>query len=269
MANPYINHYGTSFGFVQAATRPEGYKASDEIMKGIYTHGHSFRDFGLYPTEKPVIIAPEVQVTEIEVPGRDGILDTTETLDGLVHYYNREGIFLFSQVGGRNKWDGTYELLKNELHGKRKQIIIDEEANGYYEGRLTVEEPEYDSERGVAYFEITANLEPFKYDFTESDEDWLWDPFSFITGVIREYGETAISSSGSIVLYGSKISTVPDIYVVSGNLSVSWDGHSAVELDEGSNIEKTPDLILTDEAPITLNFTGTGTVKVKFRTGVL
>lgn len=269
MANPYINNYGTSFGFVKAATRPSGYKASDAIVNGIYTHGHSFRDYGLYPTEKPVIVTPEIQVTEIEVQGRDGLLDATEALDGIVHYYNREGTFRFSVVGNRKRWDAVYAKLKNDLHGKRKQIIIDEEKDGYYQGRLTVEEPEYDYEKGTAIFEITANLEPFKYDFSQSDEPWLWDPFSFVTGVIHNNGTTTISGSGTMVLYGSKITTVPDIYVVSGSLSVSWAGHSAVSLDTGSNVEKTPDLILTDSAPITLNFTGTGSVKVVFRTGVL
>lgn len=269
MANPYIDHYGTSFGFVLSETRPAGYKKSDMIMAGIYTHGHSFRDYGLYPAEKPVIETPEIQTSEIEIPARDGILDATEALDGMVHYYNRTGTFRFSQVGGRKKWDSTYSMLKNNLHGKRMPIIIDEELDGFYEGRLTVNEPEYNSKTGVAIFEIEANLDPFKYGFTESNDDWLWDPFSFVTGVIREYGETQITTSGSITLYGSRMPVVPDIYVISGSLSVSWAGHSAVALDTGSNFEKTPDLVLTDEAPITLNFTGTGKVKVIYPTGVL
>lgn len=268
MANPFERQFGTSFGFVKSATKPSGYSTKDAIVAGIYTHGHSFRDYGLYPVEKPVITAPEIQVNEVEVPGRDGLLDATEALDGIVHYYNREGTFKFSKVGDRSQWDAAYAMLKNDLHGKRKQIVIDEEADGYYYGRITVEEPEYDKEKKTAIFELTANLEPFKYDFAESYEDWLWDPFSFVTGVIREYGSITITNSGSVVLYGSKITTVPDIYVTSGSLSVSWSGHSAVALSTGSNIEKTPDLVLS-ETPITLNFTGSGVISIKFKTGVL
>ena len=269
MANPYEYNYGTSFGF--SKTQSTGMKP---IVNGIYTDAHSFRDFGLYPKEKPVIETPEVQVTEIEVPGRDGRIDTSELLDGIVHYYNRQGTFKFSQIGGRETWDSTYALLKKKLHGKRKQIVIDEEPDGYYEGRITVEEPEYDSERKVAYFELSANLEPFKYRFMESDEDWLWDPFSFINGVINEAcGETQITNSGTVTIIGGQNAVVPNIIVsnISGShFYVSYPGHTGnVELFAGDNLDNTPDLILKDDEDITLTFTGTAKVRIKFRAGVL
>lgn len=269
MTNPYESNYGTSFGF--AKTQTAGMKP---ICKGLYTDAHSFRDFGLYPTEKPIITTPEIQSSEIEVTGRDGTIDTTETLDGMPHYFNREGTFKFSAVGGRHTWGTIYAKLKNRLHGKVKNIIIDEEKDGYYRGRLTVEEPEYDPEKGVAYFEITANLEPFKYDFTTTVEPWLWDPFSFITGVIRNYSAVEVNNS-SVTVYGSKIPIVPNIKVTSGSLSVTYtnaDGQSktvALSNDSGGNIENTPDLILKDESPVVLQFTGSGTIQIEFQTGVL
>lgn len=265
----YNNHFGTSFGF--SLTKETG---MEEICNGIYTNAHSFRDFGLHPAEKPVIKTPEKQESEIEVTGRDGPIDTSEALDGMPHYLNREGTWRFSALGGRSTWGTIYTKLKNELHGKVKDIVLDEEPTGYYRGRITVEEPEYDDKKGVAYFELSANLEPWKYDFTETDEDWLWDPFDFETGIIREYGEIVINNGASLTIYGSKIPLVPDLIVSAGSLTVEYTVNGtakSVVLVSGTdgNIDNTPDLVLREFEEKTLIFSGSGTLKIKYKTGVL
>lgn len=275
----YDKQYGTSFGFVKTtgSTPPTGYSANDMIVRGIYTHGHSFRDYGLYPHEKPVIETPEIQKDEVEIPGRDGYLDLTESLDGMVHYFNRDAEFSFVAIGGRKTWDTIYKRLKNDLHGRIKKIVVDEEPDGYYYGRLTVEEPKYDDKKGIAIFTITGNLDPWKYDFSEDDGEWLWDPFSFVDGVIpnhRTYTFTddpSTTDDRTVVLGGSRMPVVPDIYVSSGSLTVTYTvgGTSkTVALDVGSNLEKTPDLVLVDGKK-TLTFTGNGTMQIKYKAGWL
>ena len=266
MADYFENKLGTSFGFSKSNS------ATGRICNGIVTDGHSFRDFGLYPRIKPVVAAPEVQVSEYEVPGRDGKIDMTEALDGVPHYLNREGTFQFTKLGDRSEWGVTEHLLKNKLHGKRTKIVIDEEPDGYYEGRLTLDEIEYDRAGHNAYYTILGDLEPYKYEFDTAGEDYLWDPFSFEHGVARGYNNIALSGTTEYTIIGSGYPVVPDIYVNSktGTLTVTFGSPAqTVTLDLGSNEDKLTGLILRDDSEVVLTFNGTGNVKIDFKTGWL
>lgn len=266
MSNYYENHLGTSFGFSTSGT------AAQRICLGLYTNAHSYRDFGLLPKEKPVIDPPKVQVSSIAVPGRDGDIDTTEALDGLVHFGNCKGTFRFTAIDGRQTWDEIYWKLKNRLHGRRKRVVLDEAPDGYYDGRLSVsDKPEYDSETGKAIFTVTGDFQPYKLGFTSTIESWLWDPFSFEHGVIRDYSSITIrNGSGNVTIIGSTMPVVPDIKVVSGSLTVDWDGNpdDPIALATGSNIDKLYNLILL-EGEKTLQFTGSGEIQIEYRTGDL
>ena len=211
--NHYLTHLGTSFDFFFGYIAPEG--EGEEGGWYFWDILHSFRQLGLYPKSKPAISSPEVQEHYIEVPGRNGLLDYTETLTDDVRYYNREGVFEFVQTGGRKKWDATYHKLKNELHGKCKRIIIDEEPDGYYYGRLTVETPKYDDKRGLATFTIKANLEPYKRSIWRSNEPWLWDSLNFETGWIPQYAEVPLLLGGdghdAFISYNGYDPELPDL----------------------------------------------------------
>ena len=86
---------------------------------------------------------------------------------------------------------------------------------------------------------MTAQVDPYKYETFSSVEPWLWDPFSFRFGVIRNYGrltytgaldaEHSIAVNGAKVLtaIGSPMPTTPVFYAISsdGNgISVSYKG---------------------------------------------
>jgi len=266
--NYYETHLGTNFGFVKGT--------GEYPVKGIKGTPHSFREYGIYPASKPVISAPEVQSSFIDIPGRDGALDTTETLDEVVHYRNREATFEFVCVDKRDKWDVVYHNLLRDLHGRNRKIIIDEEPDGYYEGRLTVSEPEYDGKKGEAFFTIEGNLQPFKMQFNNSWEDWLWDPFCFETDYIEEYNNKDVSGTvrnpQTITLYGSDYTQVPDIVLNSGTVSVTYININGDEVTKalvsGSNLETTPDLVLR-RSSLDLNFTGTGNITIKHSWGWL
>ena len=215
MANYYEHNLGTTFGF------------EFSVVSGIIPETHSFRDLKLYPKNKPQISSPVVQTNYVEVPGRTGLLDLTETLTGDVRYFNRTGEFRFTQAGGRSQWDSTYHLLKAALHGKRKKILMDEEADGYYIGRLTVNAPEYNDKKGVAYFSVSANLEPYKRALWRSTEPWLWDNLNFETGYIPTPVSTVVASENTPAiipyngwrsspadnLYGNTMPFVPNVII--------------------------------------------------------
>lgn len=264
MSDWYKDKFGTSFGFNLSSSK------KGRIVNGVTTDGHSYRDFGLFPAEKPVIEPAKVDEHYVEVPGMDGRIDMTESLDGVVHYKTRKGSFRFISIG-REKWDAAFQMLKSRLHGKKTKIVVDEDPSGYYVGRLAVEKPSYNSKNTKAYFDVSGNLEPYKYDFTLTDEDWLWDPFSFENGVIREYGNIAIDGTLDYTIIGSDIPVTPDIKLLSGSVTVTFTGHTGnpITLRSGSNIDQLYELILRDNATITLHFAGSGTVAISYETGWL
>lgn len=266
----YDTHLGTTFGFTL------------DPVRGIIPQYHSYRDFGLHPRSKPVIGTPDVQTVTFKVPGRNGEYDVTEFLTGDVRYNNRDATFEFSQVGGRKLWDATYHRLKNALHGKRMKILIDEEADGFYFGRLTVAEPEYDSQKGVAYFTVEANLEPYKYAINSTTERWLWDTLNFETGMIcnPENYSVLVGTEEPVRIYFNQYSVntmplVPTVIVQgSGTVTMNYptkDGRTDIVLSSGENREAFSNFVIGDE-PGYATFTaanGNATVTMDFRMGWL
>jgi len=288
MSDIYNDHFGTAFGIYSITDSTPGHEGD---IKGYGTHWHSYRDYGLHPRKKPVITTPTVRTVMIDIPGRDGLYDATEALTGDIHYANRKGTFEYVQTGGRSLWDGTYYKLKNELHGQRKDIIIDEEPDGYYTGRLFVEEPTYDDKKGVAYFTITADLEPWKKALTLIDQDWLWDPFSFENGVIQpKTGNTLIAEHGSASaiqwdIIGTRMPVVPHVYLENAEgdsftptINMTYTNINGVEktvmLTLGDNVDNTPDFQIREGEHHVVKFEGVGqngrgVVRMSYREGWL
>lgn len=130
-------------------------------MRGVtFGNNHSYREWGLLLKEYPYISPPEPKTKLIEVPGSDAVIDLTESLTGKVHYGMREGKFEFWVIGGRSKWPAIYSAIMNELHGKRVKIVLDDDPNWYYLGRVRVDEMA--SDKVTATIVLTAELEPYK-----------------------------------------------------------------------------------------------------------
>lgn len=130
-------------------------------MRGVtFGNKHSYRAWGLLLKDRPYIAPPEPKTKLIEVPGSDTVIDLTESLTGQVHYGMRESKFEFFVVDGRSKWSAVYSALLNELHGKRVQIVLDDDPNYYWVGRVRVDEME--SDKKTATIVLAALLEPHK-----------------------------------------------------------------------------------------------------------
>lgn len=130
-------------------------------MRGVtFGNKHSYRAYGLLLKARPYIAPPEPKTKLIEVPGSDAVIDLTESLTGKVHYGMREGRFDFFVIDGRSKWSAVYSALLNELHGKRVQIVLDDDPNYYWAGRVRLDEMA--SDKKTATIVITAQLEPYK-----------------------------------------------------------------------------------------------------------
>lgn len=222
---------------------------------------NSYEDWGLELIDVD-ITAPEVQTKYVAVPGRNGLLDLTESLAPTPRYLNRILTMTFVLVDkSMSRWSTTDSIIKNDCHGQARKIILDYDPGYYWYGRCTVATSKEDAVH--SRFVIEANVQPFKYDVQTSIEDWLWDPFNFETGVIREVKDIQITTNKMTVeILGSGLDVVP-IFVVSDSdsLALSYNGKS-YPLPMGST--RLPEVRVGGTTQ-TLTFTGTGTLSIDFR----
>ena len=222
-------------------------------------------DWKIVSVKRPVFFEPDLRSEYAEVPGRDGSLDMTEVLTGYPLYENRTGTLQFFLYDDSVKALTKLNTIRNYLHGKKHKIVLSDEPEYYYIGRLMMHESHPTTEGEYAVFDLEYNLEPYKYDQASTAGDWLWDPFNFETGVIREYGNLAVDGSLELTVVGSRKPTVPKFTVAGGALTLTI-GTDEYELPIGVTV--LPQIVLMDEE-YTFEFTGTGTVSVEFRGGSL
>lgn len=128
----------------------------------IFGEKHTYRDWELLLKSRPVISPPVPKTKVIQVPGSDRLIDLTESLTGQVHYEPRQMTFEFVTIAQRSRWPILYSSILTAIHGKRVKIILDDDPNYYYIGRVTVGEME--AEKKTATLTIEATVEPYKYE---------------------------------------------------------------------------------------------------------
>lgn len=212
-------------------------------MKGIkFGNYHSYDDFSLILSQK-TIGAPSPKVETIEIPGGDGVLDLSEFF-GEVKYNNRNLSFDFSTIIPQAGFLDLFSRIQNAIHGKKMQIVLDDDPGWYYIGRVTV--PEWKAERNIGKLTIECDCEPYKMKLTE-------------TAVSK-----AVSGSASIILANSRKMVVP-VITTNAEMTISFDGYSGtfsagtftipeLELHEGNN---------------TVAVAGTGNISFRYREGGL
>lgn len=193
--------------------------------------------------------------------GADGSLDFSESLTGDVKYQKR--IITISLAKRKNESClSEYSRIQNDLHGKVMKIILSNDPNFYYYGKVKVKD--YDKYSLLNTIDIECNVDPYKYDLTSSNEDWLWDPFDFETGIINETKDLQVNGELEVTILGRRKRVVPIFYcenplelIFNGqtyNLSVGESYSPDIEIVEGENI---------------LKFIGNGTVTIEYRGGSL
>lgn len=222
---------------------------------------HSLDDLGII-LKKKVISAPDVQTNFLTIPQRDGLVDLTESLTGLVKYYNRNIDMQFALVDEFDNYTERFSEIENYLHGQKMKLIFDDDTDNYFLGRLTVTASQTDKMLGI--INISANCEPYKYDLYSSDEMWWWDTFDFVDGVINEFIDVQVSGTETITLVAKRQITYPTISTDSA-MTVEFDG---VEYDLLVGENKMYDILLP-EGENTLTFRGNGTITIRYRGGSL
>ena len=153
---------------------------------------------------------PDPRFYYVEVPGRNGVLDLTSAI-GPVTYDNRQVWFSVREYANPPRHLFKYSSLLNRYHGKLVKIVFDDDKEYYYTGRCEVKTEYIDNNTRDITFEIDAD--PLKYPVYASDEDWLWDPFNFETGVIRNYANLTVSGTRQVEVIAYEQAESPKFYV--------------------------------------------------------
>lgn len=230
-------------------------------QRGITLNGkHTYRDYGLRWIE-PVEISPPVPKTSyVDIPGRKTPLDATESLYGSVTFENRTITLKFYKPLTYSQWLIFDSRLQNYLAGKAVKAVLDIEPDKYWLGRvtsITTTKPN----SPIAEFQVVLTVEPFKYYEEEPDDEWLWDPFSFQYGVIRNLRNISVSGSKTQTIQGTEMPMTPTITATAA-MTVRVDG---VTYQLEANVPKKLTDVVIYRTSKSFYFSGTGSVTITFR----
>lgn len=142
------------------------------------------------------------------------------------------------------------------------KIRLSKDFNFYYLGKVSV--GAFKENEIIRTITIECDVEPYKYDLYASDENWLWDPFSFIDGIINETKDLEVNGELEVKIYGRRKKVIPkftcenDLQLIFNeqtyNLLAGTSYSPEIEICEGENI---------------LKFVGNGKVTIEYRGGSL
>lgn len=228
---------------------------------------NTWDDWHLIPSKRPSFNPPTVKSQYVDIPGGNGVLDLTESLTGYPLYNTRTGSWEFYVENGFKSWDELYSEISNYLHGQKLRAILEDDPGFYYEGRFTVDE--WNSDSWWSTITIGYDVYPYKKELTSSLEDWLWDPFNFETGIVREYGELEVNNTLSLEIPSRQEYICPKIIVASSDgsgMNLQYNSKT-YHLNDGENL--LPEVTFGGGVTVTLKFTGNGTVSVDYQGGSL
>lgn len=153
---------------------------------------NTWDDWKLVAAERPFVAPPVPKTNMVDIPGASSQLDFSEELTGYPTYENRQGSIEFTITDQylshqEMKWRKKYEEIMTYIAGRHLHMILEDDRDFYYEGRFSVEEyvPGSSSSDSYSKITITYDVGPYKWAVLDSlDTGWLWDPFSFVDGVI-------------------------------------------------------------------------------------
>lgn len=219
-------------------------------------------DFGLILLFEYNIGTPLAKTKIVDIPGSSGIIDLTENLTGYVPYNNRllEMEFIYITDKGTD-----YQIIQSKImnfcHGQQVKVIFDDDNKFFWTGRAEVSTSKF---RGYNSIRIVVDSHPYKYSIISSADQWLWDPFNFLTDVANQLKDLKVVGSLTTTVLGSLIPINP-VITSSSQMTVLFENKThvikkgtytyyAISLRSGRNV---------------LEFTGNGVITIDVRGGSL
>lgn len=226
---------------------------------------NTWDDWKLVPTSRPVITPPEPKTNYVDIPGSNRQLDLSEVLAGRPTYNYREGSFEFYVADRKTTWHEIYAAVMEHLHGCTMKMILEDDPNHYWEGRFAVNS--WESEEMNSKITIDYHVYPYRFNTWTSAGDWLWDPFSFETGLALDYSNIAVKGYKEMIIAGSQMPVKPVVsaWIPAGKTLELWFDNDFYTLHNGKN-----DLnIVIDAGEHKISLVGHGRVKIIYRGGRL
>lgn len=203
-------------------------------MKGVrFGEYHSHLDFDLILTSYSIGEANPKTET-VDIPGADGALDLTEYF-GDVKFKNRALSFTFAIIGRASEFPTRFSALQDAIGGRKLHIVLDDDPDFYYVGRVTINE--WKSKPRVGSLTIDCDCEPYKYKASETVvvsritgrgsvayqnlRKRVTPTFATSAPVTIAYGETSIDVEAGEF-------TIPSIEFVQGQNIVTYAGNAVV-----------------------------------------
>ena len=231
----------------------------------------------LVPSTRPHVSPPELKTNVVDLPGYNGFVDLSDLLFLGPTYGQRKGSWQFiahPDYHISEPWHYKYSDIMQFLHGKYHTVILEDDPYFYYEGRLSVNQ----WATGKSFSQITIDyvLQPFKKEILMSDQDWLWDPFSFVDGIIRSYKDIVVNGSYQLRVKTGEERVHPsisntgssDIYIT---YYPNYGGVTTRKMISSGTSVTYDDLYFQNDMGVNwpIQFDGNSTVSVSFRGGWL
>lgn len=184
------------------------------------------------------ITPPAVKENYIDIAGGDSSIDLTEAVGGVV-FEDSKIEFKFTLFSELKK-----NSMKNDLHGKKVQIILEKEPEYYYEGRLSFTKEELNGNLYELY--VDARIKPYKL------EKQTTTYIEKVNGV-RE-----------LILSNTRMPVIPKI-TVSGEIHLSYEGTTYL-LKNG--IYEIPEVTFY-EGINRITVSGSGTIQFEYKKGMI
>lgn len=209
-------------------------------------NGHLPDDYGCFHIHTE-IAPPEPRREMLEVPLRDGAINTSALLSDTVHYATREIVLGLESAAVRAEWPLIEAALMRDFHGQAVQLVLDNDPDWYWEGYAAVEQME--DLRGSAGWTIRVTAQPFKRGRMEKKIDPITltgtqTTYTIHVDALRAYPTFTTSTTGILLEYKGVTYTLP-----SGASTVY-----GLFFTQGDNVIK---------------LTGPGNIEIKYREGTL
>ena len=176
---------------------------ADPVQDSLFI-GHTWADWNLIPTARPFFVPPAQKKVEMDVKATNGKVDVSDLLSGYPLYENREGTWSF-YVANYKKSDTiigvddgieseiqdnvdrpilatilqtfpeTYSRLLRALQGKKVAIVLDEDPDYYYRGRVSISQWESPNTDEPSTVTIAYDVFPYKIKIEETILDLTED----------------------------------------------------------------------------------------------
>lgn len=206
---------------------------------------------------------PDPKIYKKEVPGGNGAVDITDNMTGNDVKYSERTITLTYDVKcDWLEWSALVSEIAAYLHGQRRKLVLPTDPSYYYIGRFTVSTTKSNPADGELV--IVGKVDPYKYELTSSMEPWLWKPFRFKGGIIRNYRNLTVDGTLALTIRGRRKWVIPVIYCTAP-MTLTYNGQT-YQLETGRNKRNN---IALGEGDHQLIFKGQGMVSIDYRGGAL